>query len=228
MNWLGELDLYCERTGPGFFEEPLNAVSNAGFVLAAWLVWRKGRGRPWDFRVMALLIVLIGVCSVIFHMFAMRWAAALDTAAIALFIWFYLQRVLVRAAGFGNVSALLMVMSYALTAHLAERSFNAEWLNGSIAYLPPLALLGGITVTIGATKGELVAPFLIATVLFGLSLALRTIDMAVCHVFHEGTHFLWHLFNAAVLYALGIGLAGFVSRRGRHSSTNLEDDNGRR
>jgi hypothetical protein len=215
MNWNREIDLYCERTGPGLFEEPLNALSNLGFVLAAWLVWRKGRGRTWDMRVLACLIALVGVASLAFHTFAMQWAAAIDTAAIALFIWFFLQRLLVRAVGFGNISALLMVMSYAVTAYMVERYFNAEWLNGSIAYVPPLVVLGGVSVSFVATKGALGAPFFIATILFGLSLVLRTIDLAVCHVFHAGTHFLWHLLNAAVLYALGIGLAGFISRRAR-------------
>jgi hypothetical protein len=120
--------------------------------------------------------------------------------------------------GFGNISAALMVMSYAITAYMVQRYFNAEWLNGSIAYVPPLALLVGVSVCFVATKGAHAAPFVIATILFGLSLALRTIDLAVCHVFQAGTHFLWHLLNAAVLYALGIGLAGFVPRRSRHSS----------
>lgn len=215
MDWLREIDLYCERTGPGFFEEPLNVLSNLGFLLAAWLIWRKGWNRTWDLRVLASLIALVGVGSLAFHIFAMRWAAALDTAAIALFIWFFLQRLLVRAIGFGNIGALLMVMSYAVTAYMVERYCNAEWLNGSIAYVPPLALLGGVAVSFMATKGALAAPFLIATLLFMLSLALRTIDLAVCHVFPAGTHFQWHLLNAAVLYALGIGLAGFISRRAR-------------
>ncbi|MBX9963927.1 MAG: hypothetical protein K2Y35_12770 [Burkholderiales bacterium] len=219
MNWFHEIDLYCERTGPGFFEEPFNAASNLGFVLAAWLVWRKGRGRTWDFRVLAYLIALVGICSLAFHTFATRWAAALDTAAIALFTWFFLQRLLVRAVGFGNINAALMVMSYAVTAYMVERYFTAEWLNGSIAYVPPLAVLGGISVSLVATKGALGAPFIIATILFGLSLALRTIDLAVCHIFQAGTHFMWHLLNAAVLYALGIGLAGFVSRRSSRRST---------
>jgi hypothetical protein len=35
-----------------------------------------------------------------------------------------------------------------------------------------------------------------------LSLALRTIDAAACDTFPLGTHFLWHIFNAAVLYVL--------------------------
>ena len=35
------LDLYCERLGPEFWAEPLNAISNGGFIVAAWLAWRN-------------------------------------------------------------------------------------------------------------------------------------------------------------------------------------------
>ena len=36
---------YCERTGPGLCDEPLNAVTNAAFLVAAWAVWRLARRR---------------------------------------------------------------------------------------------------------------------------------------------------------------------------------------
>jgi hypothetical protein len=31
----GYMDVYCERTGPGLLAEPLNAVTNASFLIAA-------------------------------------------------------------------------------------------------------------------------------------------------------------------------------------------------
>jgi hypothetical protein len=42
----------------------------------------------------------------------------------------------------------------------------------------------------------------LAVMIFTVSLALRTVDLAVCETFRLGTHFLWHLLNAAVLYVL--------------------------
>jgi len=42
----------------------------------------------------------------------------------------------------------------------------------------------------------------LAVMIFTVSLALRTIDLAACETFPVGTHFLWHLLNAAVLYVL--------------------------
>ena len=40
MNWSAFIDSYCERLLPGFWDEPLNAISNVAFWLAAWLVWQ--------------------------------------------------------------------------------------------------------------------------------------------------------------------------------------------
>jgi hypothetical protein len=48
MDWNAFVDNYCERTGAGFWAEPLNAISNASFLVAAALafrLWRR-RGRP--------------------------------------------------------------------------------------------------------------------------------------------------------------------------------------
>jgi len=45
MNWNSPIDAYCERLGPGFWNEPLNALTNLAFWLSAWLVWRGWRAR---------------------------------------------------------------------------------------------------------------------------------------------------------------------------------------
>ncbi|MFY8112638.1 MAG: hypothetical protein ACOVOC_00400, partial [Rhabdaerophilum sp.] len=58
---------YCERLGsPAFWAEPLNALTNAGFVLAAgmafWL-WRQRHPRDVAALVLILLMVAIGIGS---------------------------------------------------------------------------------------------------------------------------------------------------------------------
>jgi hypothetical protein len=37
------MDAYCERVGMGLLAEPLNAVSNVSFLLAAWAAWVLAR-----------------------------------------------------------------------------------------------------------------------------------------------------------------------------------------
>ncbi len=48
MDWFQPLDQYCERTAPAFWAEPVNALSNAAFVIAAvalLFAWRRSPGR---------------------------------------------------------------------------------------------------------------------------------------------------------------------------------------
>ncbi len=33
------MDAYCERTAPGLLKEPLNAITNSSFLIAAWAAW---------------------------------------------------------------------------------------------------------------------------------------------------------------------------------------------
>ena len=47
--------------------------------------------------------------------------------------------------------------------------------------------------------------------MFVVSLAFRTMDQAVCPAFPLGTHFIWHLLNAGVLYIL-LRAAIFVAK----------------
>lgn len=98
MNWTAYIDNYCERLLPGFWDEPLNAISNLAFWLAAWVVWRwRQREAPGgmlsgssDIHSLLVMLVLIGAGSFAFHTFATRWASALDVLFIAVYLHFYL------------------------------------------------------------------------------------------------------------------------------------------
>ena len=94
-------------------------------------------------------------------------------------------------------------MSFALASYVPR-----EVLNGSSGYLPALAALIGLGWLLrghGAGKAMLVAAGL-----FVVSLMFRIIDLDVCARFPIGTHFLWHVLNAAVLY---IVLRGAIAER---------------
>mgnify|MGYP005609753145 CR=1 FL=1 len=88
MRWTDVVDNYCERLGPGYWAEPLNAVTNAAFLIAALLVWRRTAGLPVA-RLLAMILFVIGVGSLLFHTFATRWAGVADVLPIALFILTY-------------------------------------------------------------------------------------------------------------------------------------------
>lgn len=40
---VGEVSRWCERVQPGLFHEPVNALSNLGFMVAGlWMLWLLG------------------------------------------------------------------------------------------------------------------------------------------------------------------------------------------
>ena len=74
------IDIYCERTAPGLWAEPLNALTNLAFVVSALLLGRillageaGARRDPVSWMFVGLVLV-IGIGSGLFHTFARRWA----------------------------------------------------------------------------------------------------------------------------------------------------------
>jgi hypothetical protein len=72
-------------------------------------------------------------------------------------------------------------------------------LNGSIDYLPALAAL---LIMVWIVPAKLRTAVALAAAVFVISLAFRTVDRAICGAFPLGTHFIWHLLNAVVLFVL--------------------------
>lgn len=210
-----QIDLYCERTDPGFWSEPANAITNAAFLLAAVLVWRgagdaQPRGR--DARLLAALIGLIGAGSFLFHTLATVWAAWLDQGAIALYIYVFLWLFLARVAGlrwWGALGGLgvFAVASRALTAQFPPGSFN-----GSYAYLPALLALGLLTAYAWRRGHAGAARLAAAAGVFVLAIALRTVDQSLCAAWPLGTHFAWHCLIALVAYLTATALRPSAQR----------------
>lgn len=190
------IDLYCERTSPDLWAEPLNAASNVLFLVAATACAQRARHyRQRDTFVLALLIAVIGVGSGLFHVFATRWALWFDVVPIALFQLGYLGCYLRRAAHLHT--AVVTGSLVAFIGALALASVHADRFNGSLGYLPASLVLGGLGIDHWwRTGGRLL---LIAAGLFVVSLGLRTIDVALCPHWPWGTHWAWHALNAAVL-----------------------------
>jgi hypothetical protein len=195
------LDLYCERLGPGLLAEPLNAITNGAFLVAAWRLASLARG---DRGVLALavLALAIGVGSSLFHTFATGWALAADVLPILLFQLLFLLLYLRRRAGLALAPAAGLCLAF-LLACLAGRGFPGV-LNGSLAYAPTLAVLA--LLAWHQLRREQSTLLLAATGLFSLSLLLRSVDNALCPLFPIGTHLFWHLFNAEVLVLSGRAL----------------------
>ena len=208
MNWseaIDPIDLYCERTGAGLWSEPVNALTNLAFVLAAALLLRRMDTRtPADVRALAWLLALIGAGSLVFHTVAQRWASVLDIAFIAIFVVVFIQRALVRLHGLRSGAAMVATVGVITLSAAIAVTVRIPALNGSELYLGPWLALIVLALTCPHRQA---ARWLRATAaLFAVSLVFRSADLALCEVFPLGTHFGWHLNNALVLWCALRGL----------------------
>ena len=213
MSWSSQIDIYCERTDLTVWSEPLNAVTNLAFVAAAALLWRAQSEamRPVEARdrALAVLIGAIGIASFLFHTLATVWAGLADRLSILAFAAYFLFLFLTRAARLGGTLALLAAGGFAALSYAFPRMLPAGQAAESAGYLPYLAALALIVAYLWRARSASARVFLGATLLFLVSLGLRTVDPAVCPSWPLGTHFIWHLLNAVVLYRLAREMGEF-------------------
>jgi hypothetical protein len=201
------VDLYCERLSAGLLAEPANALSNLAFVAAAIALRRvqasltvRGRFIPADVRLLPPLVFLVALGSSLFHTFAMRWAALLDTLFILLYCCVFLYGFLRHAVRAPALAALAIAIAFALISYGFPNLFPKGALNGSTGYLPYLFGLLAISAWLAWHRAPAARALGLASVVFCISLTLRTVDQALCARFPLGTHFLWHLLNALLLW----------------------------
>lgn len=233
MDWFATIDIYCERTGPEFWAEPLNALSNLSFIFAAIWGWVEAQKRGRTDVVTVILIALatlIGVGSFLFHTFANAWSSLADVIPIwtfvALFVLVAIHRIGGIRSGRIGIGLAIMVGIVAIlfafggdgggsqTSDAATVSLDTldqvasanSLLNGSEQYLPAVLALLSFAV-LSRRKGHPIAPWIAAaTGIFMVSLTLRTLDLHLCEIWPLGTHFIWHILNGVMIALLFQGL----------------------
>jgi len=202
------IDIYCERTAEGLFNEPINAVTNIAFFIAAFFVYRLAKRENNLDRVIiwqVFLMLAIGVGSATFHVTANGWAQLSDILPILLFqvyfVYFYARRVI----GWGETSSSMLLISFIFFMVIVSTLPN-DILNGSIGYVPALLFIGWLGIYHWRYVERARFALLGAAGLFAVALTFRTMDMAVCDDLAIGTHFIWHILNGLVLYLSMYGL----------------------
>ena len=212
MDWSASIDIYCERMSAEFWAEPVNALTNAAFVLAAiWgAVTARRRGvTHWVAWLLIVLAALIGVGSFLFHTHATVWAALTDVMPIWTFVAVFVLAAMRYLIGMSParvalVSGLVIVAGTLVGWLLAMGEGAApaagpDPLNGSGQYAPALLALVVFAV-LTRWRGHPSANWIAAaTGVFVLSLTFRTLDRDICAAIPLGTHFLWHLLNGLVI-----------------------------
>lgn len=199
---------YCERQSGAFWAEPVNAVTNGAFLLAAiaaLALWLRGDRRDWPVAVLIGLVFAIGIGSFLFHTMPRRWTLLADVLPIQLFAFGYFGLALRRFFGLPITTAVVGTLGF-LAAALALQAGLASLLpagmRGSAGYAAFLLGLGGMALALRAREAGAARGLALAGAVFALSLTLRTLDGPACAALPLGLHWAWHLLNALVLYLL--------------------------
>lgn len=199
MDWTAAVNGYCERLGPGLWAEPWNAVTNLAFLLVAAALWRPAGAAPGG-RALCLVLALIGVGSGLFHTVAQRWAGLADVLPILGFILLYLWLVNRELLGWplwGCIAATVVFFPWAAASGRAVA--QVPGLAGAAGYAGVPLLIAGYALALAGRSPRLARDFAVGAALLVVSLAFRTLDAPLCPAWPRGTHFLWHLLNAAML-----------------------------
>ncbi len=87
------MDAYCERVGPGLLAEPLNAVSNVSFLLAAlaaWVLATRTGALSAGVRVLIAIGASVGIGSILWHTYPTSLTLILDIVPILIFVMWYI------------------------------------------------------------------------------------------------------------------------------------------
>jgi hypothetical protein len=239
MSWTEQLFRYCERgQDPGFWAEPLNALSNAAVLAAAAAAAARLGAEPApdhrDGRRAAAagliaLAVAVGAGSFLFHTFATRWARLADVVPIGLFMVGYLAFALrvflgwswagLGAAVAAFLAATAVAASFSCPVQLGSAAAYARepCLKGTMGYVPALiALL--LTAALLRKRHPAARALIVAGGIFAIAMLLRWLDARSCGLTAllgrpRGTHALWHLLNALTLYVLlGAAIRSLAAR----------------
>jgi hypothetical protein len=201
VEWTRHIDAYCERTDPTYWSEPVNAVTNAAFLIAAWIMWRRVRGQGLPLAVgMVGILAAIGVGSYLFHTYAQVWSAMADVLPIVLFILLYVfaatrdflgMRPLVAA----GVTVLFIPYAAAVGALFGLMPFFEV----SSFYWPVPVLILVYAALLSFRAPATARGLALGAAVLVASLTFRSVDETFCAVVPFGTHFMWHILNGVML-----------------------------
>ncbi len=201
------VDHYCERIGDAWNAEPINAATNVAFLIAGWAAWRLAARRSAldGDRLLAAVIAVIpivGFGSFTFHTLATRWAEWIDVIPILVFMLLYLWLTMSRFFGWPVMLKLAAVSAFFIATFTLEVAVPGTVLWGGAMYLPTVAVFLAMGVAPRRWTRGARGTFLFSAALFLLAFRLRILDEPLCAALPFGTHFMWHILNAALLYIL--------------------------
>lgn len=197
--WLAPVNSYCERTGPEYWSEPVNALTNLAFIVSAAILWPRVAGRPTG-KAMTVTLAVIGVGSWLFHTHANRLTGLMDVLPILGFILLYVFAATRDYFGARPWVAGVVTVAFVPYVALTVPLFSMiPGLGSSAGYAPVPVLIAAYAWALRRRAPETARGLALGAALLVVSLTFRTLDMPVCGALPLGTHFLWHILNAVML-----------------------------
>lgn len=199
MRWTETIDGYCERLGPAYWAEPINALTNAAFLIAALVMWPRAAGMPLA-RALCLILAAIGVGSFLFHTHATVWSAMADVIPIGIFILTYLFATNRHVLRWPLWAAALGTAAFIPYAVLVTPLFDAlPFFTISSFYWSVPLLIAAYAVALRRRHPATARGLAIGAGILTVSLAFRSADEPLCAHIPTGTHFMWHVLNGLML-----------------------------
>ena len=201
MDWFQEIDGYCERLSPAYWAEPINAVTNAAFLIAAFVMWRRVRGQGIPLAMLLVLILAaIGLGSYLFHTHAQVWAAMADVLPILMYILVYIFAINRDVWHMRPLTAVIVTALFIPYAAATVPLFQfVPGLGGSAAYAPVPLLILIYAFLLRDRVPDTARGLAIGAVILIASITFRALDEPICGQIPLGTHFMWHILNAIML-----------------------------
>tara|TARA_B100001778_G_C18496463_1_gene587556 strand:- start:372 stop:983 length:612 start_codon:yes stop_codon:yes gene_type:complete len=180
---------FCEANSWLMMMQPLNTLSNLIYlVLAIWL-WNDSSARLHRYG-----LLLITVCSSIWHATAIAWTFWLDITGIV--IWISLFVMDIASARKASIISLMPYLVGGLLGSVLTGKLLEAWLPmHSGAFIPfVVVMIGMVFHPAIASKAK---PYCaISAITMTGALVTREIDLPMCTIFATGSHWLWHVLSA--------------------------------
>lgn len=195
------MSTYCENGIGLFSSQPLNTISNIAILISAYFSYQLIRThhiKKISIAVLPLIAAILGVGSILWHGAPNLITSFADTLPLSIFLlisFFFLLDKILPNRGLAPVILLAFMLIEVPFMFGILPSFN-----GFIPYL--IALIFGLFIFFGLARKYNDVTLQMASIipLFVTAFFFRTIDLTICSAFPIGTHFIWHILNAVVLY----------------------------
>lgn len=199
MNWTQQFDAYCERTDLTLWSEPINAVTNLAFLVAALVMWRRTSSVPGG-RLLCVILFAIGLGSALFHTLATGWAAMADNLPILSYILVFIYLVhkdILRLSRRTSILAVVAFVPFAAGVVMVLRLVPFFAISSFYWSVPILLLI--YAAAMRRRWPQVSRGFVTGAAILILSIVLRSLDEILCTAWPIGTHFCWHILNAVML-----------------------------